>query len=103
MCSLDRCTSSACATVEHDKNGFAGCVFYTVEVDNVDSDVGTATSFLVTNPGGETADVKLERHVGSNLELRRDGDDRRRRGGAVADRRSPDRGERRSAERMAFA
>jgi len=61
MCSLGRCTSSACATVEGDKNGFTGCVFYTVEVNNVASDANAATSFLVTNPGGETADVKLER------------------------------------------
>jgi hypothetical protein len=65
MCSLGRCTSSACATVERDKNGFVGCVFYTVEVNNVASDVGQATSFLVTNPGGEAAEVKLERHVGT--------------------------------------
>jgi hypothetical protein len=65
MCSLDRCTSSACATVESDKDGFAGCVFYTVEVDNVTSDAHAATSFIVTNPGGETADVKLERHLGT--------------------------------------
>ncbi len=66
MCSLNRCTSSACATVERDKVGFAGCVFYTVEVNNVTSDVGTATSFVVTNPGSATADVKLERHVGTS-------------------------------------
>ena len=65
MCSLGRCTSSACATVEGDKNGFTGCVFYTVEVNNVASDADAATSFLVTNPGGETADVKLERLVGT--------------------------------------
>jgi hypothetical protein len=64
-CSRDRCTSSACATVEHDKNGFAGCVFYTVEVNNVDSDARKATSFLVTNPGAETADVTFERYVGA--------------------------------------
>jgi len=62
-CSLDRCTSSACVAVERDRNGFAGCVFYTVEVDNVDSDAGKATSFLVTNPGAETADVTLERYM----------------------------------------
>ena len=55
MCSLGRCTSSACAAVEHAKDGFAGCVFYTVEVDNVARDADKATSFLVTNPGGETA------------------------------------------------
>jgi len=66
MCSLERCTSSACAAVESDKDGFAGCVFYTVEVNNVTSDVGKATSFLVTNPGSEAADVKLERHVGTS-------------------------------------
>ena len=65
MCSLGRCTSSACATVEGDKNGFAGCVFYTVEVNNVASDAEAATSFLVTNPSVETADVKLERLVGT--------------------------------------
>lgn len=65
MCSLGRCTSLACATVEGDQNGFAGCVFYTVEVNNVASDAEAATSFLVTNPGRETADVKLERLVGT--------------------------------------
>jgi hypothetical protein len=68
-CSLGRCTSSACAAVEHDKDGFAGCVFYTVEVNNVARDADKATSFLVTNPGGETAEVKLERHVGATWSL----------------------------------
>jgi hypothetical protein len=67
LCSLDRCTSPACASVESAKNGFAGCVFYTVEVDNVASDVHAATSFLVTNPGGETANVKLERYMGTTM------------------------------------
>ena len=66
MCSLGRCTSSACATVENDKNGFAGCVFYTVEVNNVASDADAATSFLVTNPGSRDRGREVGAACGPN-------------------------------------
>ena len=98
VCSLDRCTSPACASVESAKNGFAGCVFYTVEVGQrrerrPRGDQLPRHQSRRRNRGREAGAVG-----GNDVELSRDGDDRRRRGGAVADRRSPDRQERWSAE-----
>jgi hypothetical protein len=65
-CSLNRCTSPACAEAERDRTSFVGCVFYTAEVDNVASDAAAPTSFLVTNPGPEPAHVELWRRVGGS-------------------------------------
>ena len=59
-CSRGRCVTSACAAVERDRKTFAGCVFYTAEVDNVVSDAEMPMSFLVTNPGTTAATVTLE-------------------------------------------
>jgi hypothetical protein len=60
-CSNGRCLSPGCATVEKDRTSFAGCLFYTAEVDNVASDATLGTSFLVTNAGDQTAVVVLQR------------------------------------------
>jgi hypothetical protein len=37
-----------------------GCLFYTVEAENVDADQTSATSFLVTNPGDDPATVEIQ-------------------------------------------
>ena len=61
-CSSGRCMSTTCMLAERDRSSFAaGCLFYTAEVDNVDSDADLATSFLVTNPGGASAMAVLQR------------------------------------------
>ena len=62
-CSEGRCVSPDCATVERDRMSFAGCLFYTVQPDNVASDVGASTSFLITNPGSQHATVSLQQMV----------------------------------------
>ena len=59
-CSRGRCVTSACAATERDRKTFAGCVFYTAEVDNVASDAAMPMSFLVTNSGRAAATVTLE-------------------------------------------
>ena len=51
VCSLARCTSLNCQSAESNTNSLVGCLFYTVEAENVDADQTAATSFLVTNPG----------------------------------------------------
>ena len=60
-CSNGRCLSPACSTIEKDRTSFAGCLFYTAEVDNVASDATLGTSFLVTNAGDQTAVAVLQR------------------------------------------
>jgi IgGFc binding protein len=60
-CSLNRCTSTACATAEGSHKSLLGCRFYAVEAENVRSDAAQTTSFLATNPGGDLATVVLER------------------------------------------
>ena len=62
-CSRGRCISPACAAAEVDRTSFAGCVFYTVQADNVASDAAAATSCLVTNPGAEAAKVELQQSI----------------------------------------
>src|SRR4051794_36789459 len=59
-CSLRRCTSMACQTSESTGEGIAGCVFYTLQVDNVTADENATTSFLVANAGDARAKVTLE-------------------------------------------
>jgi len=59
-CSFGRCMSAACAAAERDGTSHVGCLFYTVQVHNVASDEGADTSFLVANPGTDSATIKLE-------------------------------------------
>jgi hypothetical protein len=59
-CSLQRCTSVACQASERDGEGIAGCVFYTLQPDNVTADESATTSFLVANAGDARANVTLE-------------------------------------------
>jgi hypothetical protein len=59
-CSLGRCTSTACQAAESTGEGIAGCMFYTLKVDNVTADENATTSFLVANAGDARADVTLE-------------------------------------------
>src|SRR5262249_23794061 len=60
MCSLNRCTSRACATAETDREAVVGCLFYTARVGNVASDADRAESFLGPNPATDTAWVVLQ-------------------------------------------
>jgi hypothetical protein len=60
-CSLGRCTSPACAAAEATLDSFVGCTFYTLVVENVDSEAGSATSVLLTNPGQSSAIVTLQK------------------------------------------
>ena len=63
-CSLRRCTSTACqaaeGTGEGSGKGIAGCIFYTLQTDNVSADENATTSFLVANAGQARANVTLE-------------------------------------------
>jgi len=59
-CSLQRCTSSACQASESNGQGVAGCIFYTLQADNVTADENATTSFLVANAGLARANVTLE-------------------------------------------
>ena len=59
-CSLGRCTSTACQDAEASPQKIAGCVFYTLQADNVTADEGATTSFLVANAGVDPANVQLE-------------------------------------------
>ena len=60
MCSLGRCTSSACATAELSSQSIAGCMFYTLQADNVTADDGAETTFLVTNFGVDPGNVEID-------------------------------------------
>jgi hypothetical protein len=60
VCSLNRCTSSACATAERKSNSVAGCLFYTLQADNVTADEAATTSFLVTGQGPDLVHVELQ-------------------------------------------
>jgi hypothetical protein len=59
-CSLGRCTSMACKTAENDSLSVAGCLFYTLQADNVTADEAATTSLLVANPGPDAANVALQ-------------------------------------------
>jgi len=59
-CSLQRCTSAACQASEGSSEGIAGCIFYTLQPDNVSADENATTSFLVANAGQARANVTLE-------------------------------------------
>jgi IgGFc binding protein len=60
VCNLARCTSSVCQIAETNTNSLVGCLFYTLEADNISEDEAATTSFLVTNPGGDPAAVDLQ-------------------------------------------
>lgn len=60
-CGNGRCLSPTCLAAENDRTSFAGCLFYTAELDNVASDAALATSFLVSNPGDQPAVAVLQR------------------------------------------
>jgi hypothetical protein len=60
VCSLARCTSSDCQKAETNSNSLVGCLFYTLEAENVVQDEGDQTSFLVTNPGDDPATVEIQ-------------------------------------------
>jgi hypothetical protein len=64
-CSLGRCVSTACAVAEQDLASFAGCTFYSLDLDNVMSDDPIPSSVLVTNPGQVPATATLERRDGT--------------------------------------
>jgi IgGFc binding protein len=59
-CSFNRCTSMACAKSEANSQSVAGCLFYTLQADNVTADEAATTSFLVANPGPDAANVALQ-------------------------------------------
>jgi hypothetical protein len=59
-CSLNRCTSDPCYYAEANGKSITGCLFYTVEADNVAADESATTSFLVANPGPDPANVELD-------------------------------------------
>src|SRR5262245_28680452 len=60
-CSNGRCMSPACVEAETHSMSFAGCLFYTAEVDNVATDADRGTSFLITNAGAQPAVAILQR------------------------------------------
>ncbi len=68
LCSLGRCTSQACWNAEaNSTRTLSGCLFYTLQADNVSADEAAQTSYLVNNPNGDPARVQLERATqGSN-------------------------------------
>ena len=45
---------------EMNRKGVSGCLFYTLQADNVTADENATTSFLVANPGSYAANVSLE-------------------------------------------
>ena len=59
-CSLGRCTSMACWKLEMVSPSVVGCLFYSLQADNVTEDEAATTSFLVSNPGPDAANVALQ-------------------------------------------
>lgn len=60
VCSFGRCTSSACASAELTTNTAVGCLFYTLQADNVTADEAAGTTFLVTGQGPDPVNVELQ-------------------------------------------
>ncbi|HEX2656959.1 MAG TPA: IgGFc-binding protein [Polyangia bacterium] len=58
-CSLGRCTSVECANIEG-RDSLRGCLFYSVQVDNIDEDDATRMVLLVSNASGLPANVAVE-------------------------------------------
>jgi hypothetical protein len=59
-CSFGRCTSSACQLAELTSNTAVGCLFYTLQADNVTADEAAGTTFLVTGQGPDPVNVELQ-------------------------------------------
>src|SRR6185437_6185641 len=59
-CSLGRCTSYDCYQTELSAQNIAGCLFYTLQADNVAADEGAETTFLVTNLDVDPTNVQLD-------------------------------------------
>jgi hypothetical protein len=69
VCSLGRCTTPACQMEEQKRPPSSlGCLFYTLDADNVTVDAPLASSVLVTNPGGGTVTVKLRQRSAVDLQ-----------------------------------
>ncbi|HXJ21731.1 MAG TPA: IgGFc-binding protein [Polyangia bacterium] len=68
LCSQGRCTSQACRDIETaSTRTLLGCLFYTVQADNVTADEAAQTSYLLNNAGTDPAQVRLEQATpGSN-------------------------------------
>jgi hypothetical protein len=61
VCSQGRCTSLACQMVEGTSTRtLSGCLFYTLQADNVTADEAAETSYLVNNATNDPARVQLE-------------------------------------------
>ena len=61
-CSMGRCISPSCATIEKQAS-ISGCLFYTAELDNVDSDDLQPSLIVVTNTSQSPASISLEVRV----------------------------------------
>jgi len=59
-CSLGRCTTSFCYNAEARTRTLSGCLFYTVQPDNVAADEAALTSYVIANAGSDPANVRLE-------------------------------------------
>jgi hypothetical protein len=59
LCSNGRCTSQACADAER-QQAMVGCLFYTLDLDNVSMDDPQRLLVLLANPGGIGANVALQ-------------------------------------------
>ncbi|MFL5304876.1 MAG: IgGFc-binding protein [Polyangia bacterium] len=60
-CSLGRCTSAPCQVAEARTRSLIGCLFYTLQPDNVAADEAAQTSYVINNAGTDPANVQLER------------------------------------------
>ncbi|HSS40182.1 MAG TPA: IgGFc-binding protein [Polyangia bacterium] len=60
-CSLGRCTTSPCQVAEARTRSIIGCLFYTLQPDNVAADEAALTSYVINNAGTDPANVQLER------------------------------------------
>jgi hypothetical protein len=65
-CSVGRCTSYPCQLAEARTRSVVGCLFYTLQPDNVAADEAALTSYVVNNAGSDPANVKLERATAGN-------------------------------------
>ncbi len=60
-CSLGRCTSAPCQVAEARTRSVIGCLFYTLQPDNVAADEAALTSYVINNAGVDPANVQLQR------------------------------------------
>lgn len=58
-CNLGRCTTPACMTAERNQ-GLAGCRFYGVQSDNIDSDDGRTLMLLLSNAAPQDVQARVE-------------------------------------------